>query len=80
MCECEKFMYATCELVKPAQRVNCMIFKLQFPARHAELLQELSCVEVACDDLRMSLRLKKLLGIILKVSELIGGGVTIFMY
>jgi len=85
--ECERFMYACCELVNPQQKIACMLYKMQFAARVEEIGEDFMLIEKACDDLRMSLRLKKLLGIILKIGNQLnsadgknGGGVAGFTF
>lgn len=37
LCECEKFMVAMMTVKKPALKMRTLLFKLQFPERHANL-------------------------------------------
>ena len=41
------------------RRIRCMIFKQQFKLRVQECKQKLSLIEKACDDVKMSIRFKK---------------------
>lgn len=76
LCECEKFMCAMLEVNSPAKKIDALVFKSNFVHRRNDIIDTAKHVETACDDVRMSIRLKKLLAIILKVGNQLnhGGG------
>merc|ERR1711968_186070 len=57
-----------------SSRIHCMIFKQQFKHRVLEVKGMVSKIECACDDVKMSLRFKKLLKTILKVGNQLNEG------
>jgi len=67
--EAEKFMLEMTQMKNRTARVEAMIFKEQFSQKVEELNMTSSLVESACDDVKISHRLKKLLAIILKLGN-----------
>lgn len=59
--QAEQYMLKMCDLKTAAQRIQCMIYKQQFKGRVAETKITLSKIEKACDDVKMSLKLKRFL-------------------
>ena len=65
----EKYMTVMLNFSTAAQRIECMIYKQQFKSRIQECKTILSKIENACDDVKMSIKLKKVLKTILKVGN-----------
>jgi len=74
LCEAEKFMVATLSVANAAEKIDALIFKAHFVHRRNDIIDTAKCLEVACDDVKMSLKLKKLLAIILKVGNQLNHG------
>jgi hypothetical protein len=55
-------------------RIKAMIYKQQFKTRVSECTAILTVIESACDDVKMSVRLKKVLKTILKVGNQMNDG------
>ena len=72
--QAEKYMLEMLGFKSASQRIRSMIFKQQFKSRIAESKAILSKIENACDDVKMSLRLKKVLKTILKVGNQMNDG------
>jgi aryl carrier-like protein len=51
------------------KRIKCILFRQKFRSRKEELLHAIRRMEGACDDVKMSLKLKKVLKVILKVGN-----------
>ena len=69
LCECEKFMVAMMTVKHAKRKVRALLFKLQFSSCIESLEQDAAMVESACDDLINSVRLRKLLGIVLNIGN-----------
>lgn len=70
----EKFMITFMTSKGTVERIRCMIFKQQFKGRYTECSEKLKKVEQACDDVKMSGKLKKVLKTILKVGNQLNEG------
>jgi hypothetical protein len=69
LCECEKFMVAMMTVKHAKRKVRALLFKHQFQSCLDSLVSDASVVETACDELSNSVRLRKLLGIVLNVGN-----------
>ena len=72
--QAEKYMSVMMDFPSASSRIHCMIFKQQFKHRVLEVKGMVSKIECACDDVKMSLRFKKLLKTILKVGNQLNDG------
>jgi hypothetical protein len=70
----EKYMLTMLDFPSAAKRISCMVYKQQFKSRVHECKETLTKVETACDDVKMSVRLKKVLKTILKVGNQMNDG------
>jgi hypothetical protein len=69
LCECEKFMVAMMTVKHSKEKVRAILFKLQFRQCIEDIEGEANIVEKACDELLQSVRLRKLLGIVLNIGN-----------
>jgi hypothetical protein len=69
LCECEKFMVAMMTVPHSKEKVRALLFKLQFHQCITDLEKEARMVDDACDQLRNSVRLRKLLGVVLNLGN-----------
>jgi hypothetical protein len=69
LCECEKFMVAMMTVKHSREKVRALLFKLQFRQCVSDLESDVTMVEKACDELKDSVRLRKLLGIVLNIGN-----------
>lgn len=65
LCECEKFMVSMMTVKHANRKVRALLFKLQFQTCLEDIHRDTVLVETACDELCNSVRLRKLLGIVL---------------
>ena len=72
--QAEKYMKVMTGFGTAAKRIQVMIYKQQFKSRVGECCTTLSSIENACDDVKMSVRLKKVLKTILKVGNQMNDG------
>ena len=72
--QAEKYMLEMLALPTASKRIQCMIFKQQFKGRITESKTVITQIENACDDVKMSVRLKKVLKTILKVGNQMNDG------
>ena len=72
--QAEKYMLEMMNSPTAARRIQCMIFKQQFKGRITESKTVITKIENACDDVKMSVRLKKVLKTILKVGNQMNDG------
>ena len=72
--QAEKYMKVMSTFGSAAKRIQVMIYKQQFRSRVVECGQVLTAIEMACDDVKMSVRLKKVLKTILKVGNQMNDG------
>jgi formin 2 len=73
--ECEKYMAAMMKVDHAASKFDCMIFTVQFNGRIDELVNGITIITKACDEVRSSERLRKMMAMILTlVNEINTGG------
>lgn len=72
--QAEKYMLVMLGFDDAPKRIKCMIYKQQFKSRVLECRSKLSKIENACDDVKLSARLKKVLKTILKVGNQLNDG------
>jgi hypothetical protein len=65
LCECEKFMVSMMTVKHAKRKVSALLFKLKFESCIHDIRKEALLVGKACEELHNSVRLRKLLGIIL---------------
>ena len=70
----EKYMIEMKDFPSASKRIQCMIFKQQFRGRITEIKTVITLIENACDDVKLSVRLKKVLKTILKVGNQMNDG------
>jgi hypothetical protein len=70
----EKYMIAMSDFTSAASRIDCMIYKQQFRSRVQECKDTLAKIESACDDVKGSEKLKKVLRYILRVGNKLNDG------
>jgi len=70
----ERYMRAMLGCPLAARRIDAMIYKQQFRARVTDTKQIISTIESATDDIKMSLKFKKVLKTILKVGNSMNDG------
>eukprot|EP00978_Attheya_sp_CCMP212_P023017 scaffold69690_cov45-Attheya_sp.AAC.2 len=69
LCECEKFMVAMMTVKHSKNKIRALLFKLQFESCMKDLMSDTTTVEKSCDELSNSIRLRKLLGIVLNIGN-----------
>jgi len=69
LCECEKFMVAMMTVKHSKAKIKSLIFKSQFHACLEDLAKDAIVVEQACEELKNSVRFRKLLGIVLNLGN-----------
>ena len=74
LCEAEKYMVAMLGVSNAAAKIDALVLKGNFATRRNEIIETAKAVETACDDVKLSLRLKKLLAIILKIGNQLNHG------
>ena len=72
--ECEKYMVAMMKVVNPVAKFDAMFFKFNFSGRMGELEQGIITVKKACDEVRSSERLRKMMAMILTLVNHINTG------
>ena len=72
--ECEKYMVAMMKVDNPVSKFDSMFFKFNFPGRMGELEQGIITVKKACDEVRSSERLRKMMAMILTLVNHINTG------
>lgn len=65
----EQYMIVMSGFISAKKKLNCMIFRLQFPAKIHDSKLKLSKIESACDGVKNSKELQRLLKTILKVGN-----------
>jgi hypothetical protein len=70
----EKYMMAMLGFSSAEKRIQCMLYKQQFRTRYLECRTKITKIQNACDDVKMSARLKKVLKYILKVGNQLNDG------
>lgn len=74
LCACEKYMVAMMNVEDAHAKLDCIIFCSQYETRRKEIVNDIQAITKACAELRQSSRLRKLLGLILKLGNLINTG------
>ena len=69
LCECEKFMVAMMTVKHSRTKIKALLFKSQFHACLEDLAKDAVIVEQACEELKNSIRFRKLLGIVLNLGN-----------
>lgn len=69
LCECEKFMVAMMTVKHSKAKIKALLFKSQFHACLEDLAKDAVVVEQACEELKNSIRFRKLLGIVLNLGN-----------
>jgi hypothetical protein len=72
--QAERYMLVMLGFDDAPSRIKCMIYKQMFKGRVLECRAKLSKIENACDDVKLSARLKKVLKTILKVGNQLNDG------
>lgn len=62
------------KLPSASKHIKCMIYKQQFRSRYTDIKGTISLLEQACDDVKVSIKLKKVLKTILKVGNQMNDG------
>ena len=70
----ERYMMEMKDSSTASQRISCILYKQHFKSRLGELNLWIGRIEGACDDVKMSLKLKKVLKTILKVGNQMNDG------
>ena len=73
-CACEKYMYAMTEVEMADEKFECMLFKYQFDHKLKELMEGVTTLISACEDVQKSVRLRKLMAMILMLGNQINTG------
>lgn len=74
LCSCEKYMLAMMEVSNAAEKFDSMLFQIQFKAKVEEINESISALTKACNDVKNSIRFRKLLAIILTIGNQINTG------
>ena len=72
--ECEKYMIAMLDINNAHDKFDAMLFKVQFQSRLDELLQGIGILTKACNEVRHSERLRKMMAMILTLVNQINTG------
>eukprot|EP00968_Pinguiococcus_pyrenoidosus_P019333 scaffold2094_cov239-Pinguiococcus_pyrenoidosus.AAC.7 len=72
--EAEKFMLEMLKLDQGQKRLEAMIYKAQFAERIQQITEDIRTIEKACDDIKLSHRLRKTLKIILRIGNTMNEG------
>jgi hypothetical protein len=70
----ERYMLVMTECRDAQKRIKCILFRQQFRARKEELVNAIRRLEGVCDDVKMSIKLKKVLKAVLKVGNQLNDG------
>jgi len=74
LCACEQYMVAMMDVPNASNKFDCMLFRTLFESRLQEIMDEITKLNVACQEVRSSERLRKLMAIILTVGNQINTG------
>lgn len=75
-CACEKYMYAMMKVEIADKKFECMLFKYQFDHKLGELMEGVTTLINACEETQKSVRLRKLMAMILMLGNQINTGGT----
>lgn len=70
----ERYMMTMLGFSSAEKRIQCMIYKQQFRSRYLECRTKITKIQNACDDVKLSARLKKVLKYILRVGNQLNDG------
>jgi len=73
-CACEKYMYAMMKVEMADEKFECMLFKYQFDHKLNELMNSVTTLISACEEVQKSVRLRKLMAMILMLGNQINTG------
>uniref|UniRef100_A0A7S4MWI0 FH2 domain-containing protein n=1 Tax=Odontella aurita TaxID=265563 RepID=A0A7S4MWI0_9STRA len=73
---CERYMVAMMEVNNASAKFDCMLFQIEFETRMKEIVDEITIMIEACDQIRSSQRLRKLMAVILTLGNQINTGGT----
>ena len=74
LCPCEKYMVAMMNVPDAAAKFDCMLFETQFKTRIDEINESIATLDKACNDVKESIRLRKLMAMILTLVNQINTG------
>ena len=74
LCPCEKYMVAMMKVPNASEKFDCMLFETSFQHRIEEIKESIFTLTQACDDVKESSRLRKLMAMILTVGNQINTG------
>ena len=74
LCLCEKYMLAMMKVDMAHEKFECMLFKYQFDNKLKELMQGVTTLINACEEVQKSVRLRKLMAMILMLGNQINTG------
>jgi len=70
----ERYMLEMIKYNSASKCIQCMIYKQQFRGRYQECRSKIIKIQNACDDVKLSIRLKKVLKTILKIGNQLNDG------
>lgn len=73
-CSCEKYMLAMMKVDMADEKFDAMIFKFQFDSKLNELMDGVTILINACEEVQKSVRLRKLMAMILMLGNQINTG------
>ena len=73
-CACEKYMFAMMKVDMADEKFEAMLFKYQFDNKLNELMQGVTTLISACEEVQKSVRLRKLMAMILMLGNQINTG------
>ena len=73
-CLCEKYMFAMMKVDVADDKFECMLFKYQFDIKLKELMDCVTTLINACEEVQKSVRLRKLMAMILMLGNQINTG------
>ncbi len=74
LCLCEKYMLAMMKVDMANEKFECMLFKYQFDNKLKEIMQGVTTLINACQEVQKSVRLRKLMAMILMLGNQINTG------
>eukprot|EP00548_Thalassiothrix_antarctica_P010293 CAMPEP_0194159890 /NCGR_PEP_ID=MMETSP0152-20130528/78086_1 /TAXON_ID=1049557 /ORGANISM="Thalassiothrix antarctica, Strain L6-D1" /LENGTH=1362 /DNA_ID=CAMNT_0038869519 /DNA_START=72 /DNA_END=4160 /DNA_ORIENTATION=+ len=72
--ECEKYMIAVMGIKNAESKIEAMLFRIQFQGRFDEVIKGIKTVKTACDEVRSSTRLGRVMTMILSLVNKINAG------
>lgn len=76
LCACEKYMLAMMKVEMADEKFEAMLFKYQFDIKLKELMHGVTTLINACEEVQKSVRLRKLMAMILMLGNRINTGGT----